>query len=918
MSEPRDVTLPAAAPRHGGTDPGAGPPLRVVPSEPDAAGASTPVRIDIGPSEWALLVPPRRRRGGPLPGAALPGPFLLPLARKFALRRIPGGIDPQLGRAVLHYSRGQTVIYCSADQITAVAARAVSALADQALGAAADHEMAMTVNPEAHGNLTPGPHPAVTVTSGGTVSCYVCADLITAEFAEILGVLWTAHAAHLYHLGRGMTEADLRPAPLTPAQLPPDVADFTGRDEPVGQLCDLLSSAGSSGSPATARLAVVAGPGGLGKTSLAVHAARRVRGCFPGGQLYVDLLGATEHPLAPADVLARFLRDLGVSGRDIPAGEDERAARYRAVVAGRQVLIVLDNARDAAQVRPLLPGTMTCAVLVTTRRRMPGLPGASLVDLDVLDENDALTLFTKIIGTGRLAAEPQAAAEVLRACAGLPLAIRICAARLAWQRTWPIRDLAGRLRDARQRLDEDASDLAVRASFQVSFAGLPESPSPGGVAPARALCLLGLWQGASISAAAAAALFGGPPHLAAAALEVLVDRHLLESATPDRYQLHDLLRVYAAGQALATVPGPDRDAAISRLLRWYVRTADAAATTVTPARYDMPLDPAAEDSPPAVFAAADEALAWYDSERGNLAAATRQASAAGWHEVAWRLPAPLLNIYERRGAWADCIATHRVALASARLAGNRQGEAWLLTTLGWALSAAGQDEGSAYLEQALAIRREVGDRRGEAQAANNLADAYSSRGRAAEAVELLWRARDMNRALGNNYGEGIALENLGWTLMGLGRAEEAIGPLMRAVEVFAQSRYLDGIGYAMNTLGRCHLALGRQAEAMDCYRQALSHHLAAGNRHRYAAVLRAFAQAQLKAGQADEGRRSLLSALAEFIGLGDDAQADGVRTELQSLGARAGLIPVERSTARRAPARQLACQPAPRARAAQG
>ena len=267
-----------------------------------------------------------------------------------------------------------------------------------------------------------------------------------------------------------------------PAQLPADVADFTGRDDQVRHLVDLLSSAGADDEPGAVRIALVAGAGGLGKTSLAVHAAHRVRGSFSDGQLYVDLLGATPHPLPAADVLARFLRDLGVDGREIPVDEDERAARYRTILAGRRMLIVLDNARDAAQVRSLLPGSASCAVLVTTRSRMADLASTRLVDLNVLDDDEALTLFARVVGDERAAAEPEATAELLLACAGLPLAIRICAARLATRSGWTIQAMANRLRDTRRRLDElRVGDLAVRASFQVSFTTLPaERPARRG------------------------------------------------------------------------------------------------------------------------------------------------------------------------------------------------------------------------------------------------------------------------------------------------------------------------------------------------------------------------------------------------------------------------------------------------------
>src|ERR1035437_6739878 len=390
--------------------------------------------------------------------------------------------------------------------------------------------------------------------------------------------------------GQGARSPAQTPA-QTPAQLPADVADFTGREEQVKRLCDLLSGAGTISGRGAVRIAVVTGTGGLGKTSLAVHAAHSVRRKFPDGQLYGDLLGAPPNPLSPADVLARFLRDLGVDGRQIPVDEDERAGRYRTMLARRRMLVVLDTARDAAQVRPLLPGTASSAVLVTTRSRMPDLASTRLVDLNVLDDDEALTLFIKAVGDDRATVEPEATAELLDACAGLPLAIRICAARLATRSGWTIQAMASRLRDEHHRLDElSVGDLAVRASFQVSFASLLTTAAPDGIAPADAFRLLGLWQGPSISAATAAALFGTPEYLAADALETLVDAHLLESTGSDRYKFHDLLRVYASERAVADVSAPDREAAIGRLLGWYMRTADAAATAVSPPPYNLPLD----------------------------------------------------------------------------------------------------------------------------------------------------------------------------------------------------------------------------------------------------------------------------------------------------------------------------------------
>jgi DNA-binding SARP family transcriptional activator len=692
----------------------------------------------------------------------------------------------------------------------------------------------------------------------------------------------------------GTVAASARPAPdgdeprvarslPTPAQLPADVADFTGREDQVKHLCDMLASGGADADPGAVRIALVAGSGGLGKTSLAVHAAHRVSGSVPDGQLYVDLLGAASQPLVPADVLARFLRDLGVDGRDIPADEDERAARYRTVLAGRRMLIVLDNARDAAQVRPLLPGAASCAVLITTRSRMPDLASTRLVDLNVLDDDEALTLFTRVVGDERASAEPEATAELLLACAGLPLAIRICAARLNMRSGWSIAAMARRLRDEHRRLDElRAGDMAVLASFQVSFASLPAGTQPGEIAAADAFRMLGLWHGPSISATAAAALFGTPEPDAEDALEALVDAHLLESTSSDRYKFHDLLRVYSAERAVADLSG--QVLAVGRLLRWYVHTADAAATAVSPYRYNIPLEPAEPLEAPLSFATSDEALAWYDSERVNLVAATRQAAAAGRPELAWRLPAPLYGVFSRRGNWADCITTNRIALDSARAAGHRQGEAWALNNLGLALGVTHESESISDLEQSLAIRREIGDRAGEAQAANNLADAYGALGRWAEAVDLHRRALELNRVVGTRYGVAVGLVNLGEALLHEHRAEEAVRSLAEARGVFAEIGFLDGVGFALYHLGRCDLSLGHDADAVDHLRQALASHQGAGNRNRQAVTLRSLAQAHARMGDAAQAGEARRQAVAIFEELGDSAQAAEVRAEQAASG----------------------------------
>jgi DNA-binding SARP family transcriptional activator len=665
-----------------------------------------------------------------------------------------------------------------------------------------------------------------------------------------------------------------QPTEPGPMQLPADISDFTGRDVHVEQLCQLLAVGRDDDNPGAVPVALVAGAGGLGKTTLAVHAAHRMRSQYPDGVLYVDLLGASPQPLIPADVLARFLQDLGVRETQIPVSEEQRAALYRTRLNGRRTLIVLDNARDAAQVRPLLPGSASCAVIVTSRSRLPDLVGGGLVHLDVLDDSEALALFSRIVGAQRTAAEPDATAELLVACAGLPLAIRISAARLASRSSWTIRWLADQIGDEHRRLDElKVGDLAVRASFEVSFSTLPAAGRPGDVTPAHAFRMLGLWHGPSIGLGAAAALIGQPESEVADALEMLFDAHLLESPSPYRYRFHDLLRVYAAERAEADELEQERTAGLRRLLSWYMLTADAAAQVVSPYRYKTELDDLEPGCHPRAFATADQALAWYDGERASLVAATRQAASLEFDDAAWQLAASLYSVFYRRGNWADCVATHRIALISARRTGNRPGEAWVLNNLGEALAHRHGQEAVGYLEHALAIRREIGDSQGEAQAANNLANVYLELGRPQEALDPLERSLLVQQQVGHRYGEGIALHNLGEAYLDLGRFDEAIQSLQEARIIFTQLKVLNGEGWVLHGLGRAHFGLGRTDDADRCLREALAIRQSTGDRRNQAVTLRLIGEVSASVGNTDVARSYWNQALSIFRELGDEAQS---------------------------------------------
>ncbi|MGW0570459.1 BTAD domain-containing putative transcriptional regulator [Streptomyces tauricus] len=401
---------------------------------------------------------------------------------------------------------------------------------------------------------------------------------------------------------------------IRPFQLPFSVSDFTGRSSFVTELDTQLAEQPG----AVVAISALAGIGGVGKTTLAVHAAHRARPHFSDGQLYVDLRGAGPEAALPEAVLAAFLRGLGTPESGIPDALDDRAALYRSLLDGRRVLVVLDNARDAEQVRPLLPGAPGCATLVTSRVRMVDLAGAHLVDLDVLSPEEALQFFTRIVGAERIAPEREAALDVVAACGFLPLAIRIAGSRLAARRTWTVSVLAAKLSDQRRRLDElQVGDLAVRATFAMGYRQL-------GPEQARAFRLLGLADGPDLSLAAAAAMLDQPLQDAERLLESLVDIGFLESAGSGRYRYHDLVRLYARSRAEEDAQAPDeRELTLTRLLDFYLATAAEAYAVEHPG--DRSVEHlSATRYHDAEFSYLDDARRWLNTEAAGILSCVRQ------------------------------------------------------------------------------------------------------------------------------------------------------------------------------------------------------------------------------------------------------------------------------------------------------
>ena len=603
-----------------------------------------------------------------------------------------------------------------------------------------------------------------------------------------------------------------------PAQLPLDTVNFTGRAGELEQILSLAVTDGpSAAGPAVGVVAICAvdGMAGIGKTTLALHAAHRLADRFPDGCLFVDLHGHTDKiaPVDPGQVLDRLLRAVGVAGDRIPPDVEERAALYRSTLADKRALIVLDNARDGEQVRPLLPASPGCLVLVTSRRRLTALDDARLLSLDVLPAADAVALFAKVAGAGRVAGQDDTVGQVVELCGRLPLAVRIAAARLRHRPAWTPRQLADRLAAERGRLGELADgERSVAAAFAVSYRDLAADRQ-------RLFRLLGLHPGPDTEAYAAAALADTSLAEAERLLEGLLDAHLLGQPAEGRYRFHDLMRAYAARLAAEHDAETDRRAALARLFDHYLHTAGNAMDVIYPERRDRPpVPPPATPAPPLTSGTA--ALAWLDAERANLVAALVHVANHGWPDRVITLAATL-SWYMVTGAQrADALAVHGHRLQAARTLHDRAAEAEALAGLGWThLNLSEYPEALENAHQALALFRELGDGVGEGLVLNCIGIAQRGWD---EGVVYYQRALELARDVGDEEGEGRALGNLACTYHSWGRYRDAVSYGRQALAAHERAGNRSGVSLILHNLGRVHLRQGRDRLAVDHFRRALA------------------------------------------------------------------------------------------------
>jgi tetratricopeptide (TPR) repeat protein len=666
---------------------------------------------------------------------------------------------------------------------------------------------------------------------------------------------------------------------ISPRQLPPAGLLV---DRQV-DLAELERARTIHAQPGGSSVVVVSGPAGIGKTSLVVHWAGMIAGDFPDGQLYVDLRGHAPHDTAvsPSEVLGQFLRAMGVNPGQVPVGLAECSALYRSLTSERSMIVVLDDAISAGQVRPLLPGPPHSLTVVTSRWRLAGLLayGARGIQLDRLEADAALELLVHAVGDQRTAAEPDAARELVRLCARFPLALCIAAARLAVRPRWPMSEMVQALASERGRLAalsvED--DMAVRASLDLSYRALPS-------AAARLYRLLGLYPGTVFEDRLAAAAAALPVREARRLIEVLTDANLLDDAPGGRYRFHDLIRLHAAEMAESDDDATRSDA-IRRMLDWLLHSVVVASRLAAPYLHDLPSEVVYEPAEPKSFADAAEALEWLEQEFPNLHAAVRFALDHGLFLVGWQLVDATWPLFLHRGHHQDRLEFDQLGLRAARQGENLYGQAKMLDRIGLALRDLDRlDDAVEHFRQGLSIWQRLGDRIREASSLRRIGAVAAIRGGYEEAIGRFTQALDVYQALGETRRTALALNDLGGALTETGRAAAAIEHLEQARRLLSGRSDRYNQTRTLILLGRAHARAGDVRAAADQLDRALVTMREIGSRAGEAAALEARGDLAERAGRPDEARDRYREALQILISI-STREADRLREHLTRLEA---------------------------------
>ncbi|WUN35845.1 NB-ARC domain-containing protein [Kitasatospora sp. NBC_00315] len=601
--------------------------------------------------------------------------------------------------------------------------------------------------------------------------------------------------------------ASTAPRPGTaPCSLPYDLLDFTGRAAELAQLLDAAAAPAGSGT----RIITIDGMGGGGKTALAVRGAHQLAEQYPDGQLYIDLRGFTpgQPPLEPGTVLDILLRTLGLPGERIPDDLISRIALWRVTTAQRRLLVVLDNAVDTEQVRSLLPASPGCLVLITSRVRLMNLDGAQSLSIGRLSAADGGALVERTLGAERVAAEPEAAEELVRLCGQLPLALRISTARLRNRPRWTIQYLVDRLRDETRTLDELSSgDRSVAASLRLSYLAMEEDCR-------RALRLLGLHPGGDLDGYVAAALLGTDLFEAEDLLELLLDAHLLEQYELGRYTFHDLVRSFAHSLRESDTAEED-DRARERLMDYYVLAVEGACEVLFPGRvrFDVALPEPVGRLP--LIGNTDSALDWFEREHQNLLAAVRLAGRRGLNRQAAYLPRGFASFLHMQGYPDELLEVGQIAVAASRRLGNKVLLRLSLSNLAVGYWQFGRlTEGIDCLDQALEIAVEIGDRNGEAACLGSLGTFHNTLGQYAAGLHRMEQALLLHRELESPREEAATLIGVSSARVLLGRYADAARAAQGAVELTRRLGELDYEALALVNLANAHTGLGEYREAL--------------------------------------------------------------------------------------------------------
>ena len=668
--------------------------------------------------------------------------------------------------------------------------------------------------------------------------------------------------------------------PRVPRQLPLDIAAFVGRAWPLDQLDAALTEHHRRG-PGAVLVNAITGTAGVGKTTLAVHWARRVVDSFPDGQVWLNLRGYDPTTaLSPQQALIRILRSLGVPPATIPADLEGQIEMYRSALDGRRMLVVLDNATNADHVRPLLPGAPGCLVIVTSRDQLIGLTSADGVrrlSLDVLSAAEAREMLAQRLGPRRISAEPEAVGEIIARCAGLPLALAVVAARAATHPRFRLAHLALELREAGGSLDAfERAGADVRAVFSWSYEKLSADS-------ARLFRLLGLHPGPDIDASAAAGIAG----LTLPSVEVLLTglcrAQLITEHKPGRFHLHDLLRAYANELAHEPHDGSDRRGIRQRMLEHYLHAASHAALVFDPSRPPIPLA-----KPMAVvdLRDADEANAWLKAEYQVLLAVVNVAATNGFDSHTWRLASTLESFQDRREHWSDLAATQQAALEAALRAGDRRAEARARRMRAVAhLRRGAHHEASRQLLEALAVAASCADATEQALAHLHLAHASEARGELRLALEHVQRSLEFFELTDDVNGQARALNGVGWYRTLLGEHDLGLVNCERALKLFEEQGDEDGQALTWDSIGYCHLRLGDHPQAIACYEKALALFVDAEINYFRAHTLTRLAEALQLSGDLIGARRAWAEALTILTDIGH-ADAAAVRARIEEFGER--------------------------------